>query len=191
MLRHLLFVIAILAHAPTVAQAAPATPATTEAACAVTSGADDDGTLPEGVIAGVVPGGPGTPDAPLPVDPDDYYGEDGLYITLGPPDALVRRIPSDSVLVSDTGAISEKFVWYRQGNAEGELSISVQPADGRTHPTEPEVSIPGGYGTSGVQASGIAFPGPGCWEITGASGGVTITVIIQLDIVTPTGDDQG
>ena len=147
------------------------------AGCDVTSSADDDDTLPEDVIPGMMRGNPISP------DPDDYYGVSGLYVTIGDP---VRRYPIGSGLVSKDGAIFDKFVWYRQGNAEGELSITVENPR-QWFPDEPEISVPSGYGSSGVQASGITFPGPGCWEVTGTSGDVSITFTVRYE-VTP-GDE--
>lgn len=141
--------------------------------CLVTSGADDDGTVPENVILGS-----GMSEA----NPDDYYGVNGLYVTLGDSDTPVRAYPIDSGLVSETGAISDKFVWYRQGDAEGTLVIDVEIPD-LWFPTEPVIVVPDGYGTSGVQASGITFPGEGCWEVTGTSGDVSIAFYLRLEIV--------
>jgi hypothetical protein len=37
--------------------------------------------------------------------------------------------------------------------------------------------IPGGYGESGFQASGIVFPGADCYEITGEAAGATLTFV--------------
>lgn len=143
------------------------------AACPVTSGSHDEGTLPEDVIPAMVR------DNPIPPDPDDFYGENGLYVTIGNP---IGHFPIDSELVSEDGAIFDKFVWYRHGDAEGQLSITVENT-AQWFPNDPEIIVPSGYGSSGVQASGITFPGPGCWEITGTSGDVSITFTVRLEIV--------
>jgi hypothetical protein len=34
-----------------------------------------------------------------------------------------------------------------------------------------------GYGESGFQASGVVFPGAGCYEITGEAAGATLTFV--------------
>lgn len=133
----------------------------------MTSAADDGDTAPDNVI---------------PVAPDHYYGENGLYVTLGPPDRQVRNYPLDSGLVSKEGAIFDTFVWYRQGDAQGSLSITVENVSKFWLPDEPEINIPSGYGNSGVQASRITFSGPGCWQITGTSGNVSISFILRLEV---------
>jgi hypothetical protein len=48
---------------------------------------------------------------------------------------------------------------------------------------DPVVRIPGGGFGTGLQTSVITFPGPGCWEITGASGEVSITFTVRMEIV--------
>jgi hypothetical protein len=38
-------------------------------------------------------------------------------------------------------------------------------------------SVPGGYGDTGFQASGIVFPGAGCYQITGEAAGAALTFV--------------
>lgn len=80
--------------------------------------------------------------------------------------------------MSPDGAISDKFIWYR----EGDLTITVENS-AQWFPEEPLVSIPDGYGSRGVQASMITFPGPGCWQVTGTSGNVSITFTVRYEII--------
>lgn len=151
--------------------------------CPVTSGAGDDGMIPDGVADAVLTGDPGTPTTVVSADPDHFYGESGLYVSLGDPGRTVWTYPVDSERVSDDGAITDpKRFWYRQGDAEGELSITVRNTD-LWFREEPEITIPEGYGTSGLQIAGITFPGPGCWEVTGTSGDISITYTVRLEIV--------
>jgi hypothetical protein len=37
--------------------------------------------------------------------------------------------------------------------------------------------VPAGYGQAGFQASGVDFPTEGCWEVTGAVGGATLSFV--------------
>lgn len=151
--------------------------------CRVTSGTDDHGTLPDGATESVITGGPGTPTTVVPADPDHFYGDDGLYVLLGDPDRAVWEYSIDSEWVSADGAITDpKQMWYRQGNAEGKLSITVENSS-VWFPGDPVIDVPEGYGASGLQIVGITFPGPGCWEITGTSGNASISFTIRLEIV--------
>ena len=40
-----------------------------------------------------------------------------------------------------------------------------------------EASIPDGYGNTGFQATGLSFPTPGCWEVTGRVGEASLTFV--------------
>jgi hypothetical protein len=40
--------------------------------------------------------------------------------------------------------------------------------------------IPAGYGDIGFQATGIIFPTPGCWEVTGRVGNASLTFITKV-----------
>lgn len=152
--------------------------------CPVTSGAGDDGTIPDNVVTGFIPGDItlGTPDVQLPADPDHYYGKDGLYIALGDPPDRVRSFSVDSDLVSETGAITDKLVWYRQGDAEGELTITVKNTR-YWFPNEPVIDMDVSPVSSGQQVAFVTFPGEGCWEVSGKSGDTTITFYLRLEIV--------
>lgn len=67
-----------------------------------------------------------------------------------------------------------KFPWWRAPQVHGALHIQ-----GRELALGLPVGaiIPGGYGESGFQASGIVFPGAGRYEITGEAAGATLTFV--------------
>jgi hypothetical protein len=58
-----------------------------------------------------------------------------------------------------------KFGWWRA--VPGTLQITGRRLDGVAPPLR--AHVPSGYGEMGFQSSGIYFPTPGCWEVTGAT----------------------
>jgi hypothetical protein len=38
-------------------------------------------------------------------------------------------------------------------------------------------SVPDGYGSTGLQSSGVWFPTEGCWEVTGTVGDRTLSFV--------------
>ena len=76
-----------------------------------------------------------------------WYGNEALWLIL----------PADGV------AHSGKVMWWR--TATGLLAIAGRRLDGPAPPLAAQ--IPDGYGETGFQATGVDFPTPGCWEVTG------------------------
>jgi len=99
----------------------------------------------------------------------NYYGNAAL-VTILYPAGVVQTSPD---LVQADGSIARKFPWWRL--VEGQLGITGRRLDGAAPPAHGEV--PDGYGSSGFQASGIVFPSPGCWEITGTVGSASLTFV--------------
>ncbi len=62
-----------------------------------------------------------------------------------------------------------KFWWWRL--VKGRLTI-----EGRRLSI-----IPDGYGEIGFQASGLVFPTPGCWEVTGRIGDKSLTFVTLVE----------
>jgi hypothetical protein len=75
--------------------------------------------------------------------------------------------------IEPDGSLRTKFGWWR--GASGSLTITGRRLDGNAPPAKAEV--PGGYGDSGFQASGVTFPTPGCWEVTGELAGSRLTFV--------------
>ena len=57
----------------------------------------------------------------------------------------------------------------------GELTITGRRLDAPAPPLRADV--PDGYGEDGFQATGVAFPTEGCWEVSGSVGGSTLTFV--------------
>jgi len=70
-----------------------------------------------------------------------------------------------------------KFWWWRL--VKGRLTIEGRRLD---NPAPPLHSIiPDGYGEIGFQASGLVFPTPGCWEVTGRIGDKSLTFVTLVE----------
>ncbi len=98
------------------------------------------------------------------------FGNSHLWVVPLQEDGVIRAGPES---VESDGSISTKFGWWRI--TKGKLGITGRRVDATAPPIR--ASIPDGYGSSGFQASGITFPMEGCWEITGAVGGATLTFV--------------
>jgi hypothetical protein len=111
--------------------------------------------VPRSVVHAVEPG----TQVPLGIHDFDYwYGNAALWVELPPGGTVVKPM---------TEKLSEKFPWVRL--VRGYLRIDGRRLDG---PASPAAGIASnGYGLIGFQASGVAFPTPGCWELTGGSPG--------------------
>lgn len=147
--------------------------------CPVTTNADGDPGLPQYVIPGTRQGGPGTPPATVYPTPDDFFGENGLWVGLWP--AGVVRVDARSNYVTSDGGVSMKFWMYRDDAAKGHITISGRRLDGAAPPLTG--GVPSDYGSVGFQATGIDFPTPGCWEVTVHSGNAALTFVTLVEIV--------
>jgi hypothetical protein len=101
---------------------------------------------------------------------DSGYGNGSLWVG-----ALWANgvIVADPQFVDDKGMVAMKFGWWR--GVSGQLKITGRRLDG---PAAPAIGhVPDGYGDSGFQASGVTFPVPGCWEITGTVGTASLTFV--------------
>lgn len=95
-------------------------------------------------------------------------------------EALIVARPTDGTLhPSDpqrglTGGV--KFGWWRI--AHGDLAVATRRLD----PAGPSLpaDVPGGYGESGFQATGLNFPEPGCWRVTGTVSGTALTSVVSV-----------
>jgi hypothetical protein len=69
------------------------------------------------------------------------------------------------------------LMWWR--DVPGELEIDGTRLDG---PAEPLVThAPRGYLDHGYEATGVLFPSPGCWEVTGRVGDTQISFVVWVN----------
>jgi hypothetical protein len=111
---------------------------------------------------------------PPPIYPGDrpvpwagnWYGNTALWVRLPPQGVL----PAQS---NGTDPFTTKFPWWRQ--VRGQLSITAQRLDG---PSAGFLSdIPDGYGDLGFQPTGLIWPSPGCWRVTGSIAGRSLSFV--------------
>ena len=54
------------------------------------------------------------------------------------------------------------------------------PGMSAADPVARTLDVPGGYGDTGFQVSGLNFPTTGCWQVTGSVGGKTLTFVVNV-----------
>lgn len=69
-----------------------------------------------------------------------------------------------------------KVLWVRL--APGRLTVEGHRLDGAAPPLRAD--IPQGYGDAGIQASGLVFPTPGCWQVTGRVPGHALQFVVAV-----------
>ena len=114
------------------------------------------------------------------------YGNATIRVALNPPDGrlVAGRLPSGGwrATINADGSIWAKYGWRRAGR--GKITISGRRIDAPAPPLAADV--PDGYG-AGFQSTGLAFPTPGCWRITGRYGlaRITFTVLVTKSALGP------
>lgn len=104
------------------------------------------------------------------------HGNDVL-VTWVPPDGKVVFKPGGPGSILADGALSMKFGWWRR--LSGPLTLEGRRLD-RDAPAM-RSSIPSGYGKVGFQATGLVFPTPGCWQVTGRVNGGSLTCVVLVE----------
>ncbi|HEY0069415.1 MAG TPA: hypothetical protein VGE04_05545 [Chloroflexia bacterium] len=98
-----------------------------------------------------------------------YYGNGVLWTVL--PDGGKMTLTPDK-----SDKLGMKFPWWR--GVEGKLTIEGHRLDGPGDKLTAD--IPDGYGTTGFQATGIYFPGEGCWEVVGKAGREELKFVVEV-----------
>ena len=126
------------------------------------------GTCPVTLPNGMTP--PGEEPAPT------HHGNGLLYTVLAP----AGKVLADDGSIEANGSIGWKYpVWRALGVGEaGDLAITGHEL---TTGTAVRSVIPDGYGQR-FQASGIYFPGEGCYELTLRSGPSSLTFITVVNV---------
>jgi hypothetical protein len=98
---------------------------------------------------------------------EHWYGKEALWVAL----------PLGGKIVTPPGEkLGDKFMWVRLHR--GFLTIEGRRLDGPAPLAEG--LVPSGYGISGFQASAVAFPTEGCWEITGKMGRHELSFVVEV-----------
>jgi hypothetical protein len=101
------------------------------------------------------------------------YGNGRLWVGGLWPAGVIKAGPD---FIAEDGSIGMKFGWWRA--VPGNLRITGRRLDATAAPLRSDV--PTGYGERGFQASGVNFPSPGCWEITGTMATTTLTFVTRV-----------
>lgn len=102
-----------------------------------------------------------------------FHGNGRLWLGMWWPKGVLR---SHGLEFNPDGSLSVKTPWFRSPEAAGDLTISGRRLDGEVPPLR--VDVPDGYGEVGFQVSGINYPTPGCWEVTGTVQDVSLTFVV-------------
>ena len=98
-----------------------------------------------------------------------FFGGGGLWTVLWPHGLVV--VPPDDI--GRDGRLGMKFPWWRGPGVRGFLRIT----GAETGSGLPVTARTEGYGRTGFNASGIYFPGEGCYRVTGRAGQAEITFV--------------
>jgi hypothetical protein len=130
------------------------------------------GAAPSRVCAATLPNGREPPRRVregMPPVPPVFHGNGKLWVKLWPLGVIVAR-PN---VVNPDGSIGIKLPWWRA--VVGTLTVTATRLDAPAPAVRGDV--PGGYGASGFQASGIDFPTQGCWRVTGTVGSTSLSFV--------------
>ncbi len=100
-----------------------------------------------------------------------HHGSGALWTVLQPNGTIELRAQD----VGPDGSLGTKFPWWRGEQARGQLTIEGRRLDAPAPPLR--AHVPGGYGETGFQATGIYFPSEGCWEVAGRAGAASLTFV--------------
>ena len=119
--------------------------------------------------------------APPPL-PDTRDDGNALFVTRGTAlfvhwnETLALRLPADGTLLVGPGGDGVKLGWIRL--KAGALAVTAKRLD---LPGPVRVDLADNYGNSGLQITGIRFPGAGCYEVTGSvAGGPPLTFVTRI-----------
>jgi hypothetical protein len=119
------------------------------------------------------------PGGALPAAAEDEgfnYGNGEMAVLLWPRGTLLAGRRPDGASFAEVGkdgSIAAKLGWWRQGL----LRIEGHRLDRRAPPLR--AGIAADY-PPGFQPSGLVFPTPGCWEVTGRAGDSELTFVVRV-----------
>jgi hypothetical protein len=108
--------------------------------------------------------------------PPPGHREGRLWIAFGPTGGIYRVPPEN---VAPDGSLGVKIAWQRGPGIRSRVRVEARRLDAPAPPVRRLISARG-YGLTGLQASGIAFPTQGCWRVTAAVGGARLTFVLLV-----------
>ena len=108
---------------------------------------------------------------------DTFFGNGELWTTLWEEGTVIFE-PGGAGEIRPDGTLVMKWPFFRGEAARGQLTVTGRRLDGPAATMTAE--IPEGYGDVGFQATGLVFPGEGCWEVTARSGDASLTFVTRV-----------
>jgi len=115
---------------------------------------------------------PALPPLPVPYI-HGWYGNAALWVGVPTGGVLSAMRPYGTPWPHEWGT---KFPWWRV--LAGKLTITARRLDGPSAGFHAEV--PDGYGATGFVPSGLIWPAPGCWQVTGTVAGRSLTFVTRV-----------
>jgi hypothetical protein len=109
--------------------------------------------------------------------PNGWYGNAALRVAVPTRGVLPAGRPYGSQWPGEWGT---KFPWWRL--IPGKLTITARRLDGPSAGFHAEIAGPG-YGKLGFQPSGLIWPEPGCWQVTGTVASHSLTIVVRVRAV--------
>jgi hypothetical protein len=110
----------------------------------------------------------------------DWYGEDGLWVRVGPHAVLT----SPRAEAQPDGSIRARFVWRRARRAAGVLRVHGSRLDDYgeldPHGDRLRATLEQHGRGHGAVASTLAFSRPGCWNVEARSGGSSLSLVLDV-----------
>jgi hypothetical protein len=103
---------------------------------------------------------------------DGWYGNSALWMGVPVRGVLPAMHPYGTPWAAEWGT---KFPWWRA--IPGTLTITARRLDGPSAGFQSQVAYQGKYGTAGLTPSGLYWPAPGCWQVTGTIAGRSLTIV--------------
>jgi hypothetical protein len=117
---------------------------------------------------------------PKPVPRSFDYGNARIAVALNPPSGklVAGRLPGGGLraTINRDGSIDAKVGWWR-AKASPRITIVGRRLDAPAAALK--AYIPHGY-DRGFQATGLTFPTPGCWRVTGTFGNAHLTFVVLV-----------
>jgi hypothetical protein len=108
--------------------------------------------------------------------PPHRQRERRLWVAFGPTGGIYR-VPAENV--GPNGSLGVKIGWQRGPGVRGRVRVDALRLDQDAPAVHHRISA-AGYGLTGLQASGIAFPTQGCWRVTARAGGASLTFVLLV-----------
>jgi hypothetical protein len=105
-----------------------------------------------------------------------WYGNTALWVGVPAGGVLPAERPYGTPWPDEWGT---KFPWWRM--IAGTLTVTARRLDGPSAGFHAEV--PDGYGPIGFVPSGLIWPAPGCWQVTGKVAGRSLTFVTRVRTV--------